>query len=260
MLQKNTSYTPEVGYFVYRKCAPNWFMYEQVIHGWSLTYVIAGATRYTIDGKKYDAKEGDLLCLPPGTIRAGVTSPGSLMECFAVDFDLKEAPGETATLPLPILSHVGIKKEIIQDFHELGFAWMEKQPGYALRVRGLFLLILHRFMELTVFNIDEYGVDLRIRTLIRHIAAHYSEKLTVQDMATIVDLNAVYLGSLFKRETGLSFNQYLTKVRVKNAENMLRSGEYKVSEVAELCGFSDPYHFDKRFKAVTGYTPSQCVK
>lgn len=254
------SLTPEIGYFVHRKCTPQWFMYEQIIRGWSLTYVISGEAHYSIDGKKHLAKAGDLLCLPPGTIRSGVTYSGRLMECFAADFRLKEAPEEASTLPFSIITHVGIRPDIIQDFHELNFVWMEKQPGYAIRVRGLFLLILSRFMEETIFKSNDKPIDIRIREVLRHINLHYAEKLTVQKAAAVANLNPVYLGSLFKRETGLSFTQYVTQVRIKNAENLLKSGEYKVMEVAELCGFSDVFHFEKRFKNIMGYPPSWCIK
>jgi AraC-like DNA-binding protein len=46
---------------------------------------------------------------------------------------------------------------------------------------------------------------------------------------------------LFKRETGMSIHQYINKVRTRNAENMLKSGNYKVEEIAEHCGLSDVF-------------------
>jgi transcriptional regulator GlxA family with amidase domain len=257
--RKETNYTPEIGYLVFRKCTPSWFMYEQVVEGWSITYLTAGSASFTINGKELEARAGDLLCLSPGTIRIGATYEGSLMECFAADFVLKRVPGESASLPLPTLSRIGIRKDIIRDFQELNFAWIERQPGYAVRVRGLFLLILHRMLELTVLEGPSADPDPRVERMIRYVASHYPEKLTLQSMASELGMNAVYLGTLFKGRMGVSFNQYLTRARVKNAENMLRSGEYAVSEVAETCGFSDQFHFDKRFKEIMGFPPSSCI-
>jgi YesN/AraC family two-component response regulator len=47
------------------------------------------------------------------------------------------------------------------------------------------------------------------------------------------------------------------KIRVRNAESLLRSGGCCVSEAAEQCGYSDTYHFYKQFKAITGKPPSR---
>jgi len=253
------NFIPDVFYAVSRRCKPSWVLHEQALAGWNITYVISGEALYTIDGKELCAKAGDLLCLPPGTLRSALSFHDRLMKCLSIDFLLKETAGESASLPFPRICHLGIRKDVMQSFQELMRAWIERPPGYSTRVRGLLLLILHRLMELTVFNIDSSAADPRIEKVSRYIALHYSEKLTVQDMADLVDLTTAYLGSLFKRETGFSVNQYLTRVRVKNAENLLRSGEYRVSEVAELCGFSDPFHFDRRFKEITGLAPSACI-
>jgi two-component system response regulator YesN len=72
-------------------------------------------------------------------------------------------------------------------------------------------------------------------------------------MWDLAGLNAFYFGSLFKRETGLSMCQFLARIRVKNAEKMLLSGDYKnAEEVAYGCGYADVFHFYKQFKAVKG--------
>jgi len=234
-------------------------MPEQVISAWNISYVIAGDVTYTINGNEYNLTAGDLLCLPPGSTRAGITFPDRLMQCFSVDFELRRGPNEITKMPFPVVSHIGCKKDIIRLFNELSFAWLDKRSGYSIQIRGLFLLILHQFFELLVYNIDVSSIDSRIKKMTRYIAKHYSENLTVKKMADMIDLNAVYFGALFKRETGLTMKQYLTKTRVRNAENLLRSGEFKVGEVAERCGFSDAFHFYKQFKSSMGISPSQCI-
>jgi two-component system response regulator YesN len=81
----------------------------------------------------------------------------------------------------------------------------------------------------------------------------------MQKMANMVGLSSVYLGALFKKKIGVSMNRYLINVRIKNAENMLRSGNYKVGEVVERCGYGDVFHFYKQFKTVMGISPSECI-
>jgi YesN/AraC family two-component response regulator len=121
------------------------------------------------------------------------------------------------------------------------------------------MLILHRLSEIILFDTDASPWDYRINKIIRYISIHYAEKITVKHLADQAHLDAEYFGRLFKRETGMTVHQYLTQIRVRNAENMLRSKIYKVHEVAEHCGFSDVFHFYKAFKALRGFPPSRCI-
>ena len=78
----------------------------------------------------------------------------------------------------------------------------------------------------------------------------------------MVGLDTSYLGVLFKRETGDSLNQYLMKTRIRNAENILRSGEHskiEVGKVAVQCGYDDIYYFSKQFKTMMGIPPSKYI-
>ncbi|MCL2600862.1 MAG: AraC family transcriptional regulator, partial [Treponema sp.] len=128
-----------------------------------------------------------------------------------------------------------------------------------IKCKGLFLQILYRFLELLVYKDRSFAGDFRITKVIRYIAQNYSERLTVKSMADMVSLNPTYFGDLFQRTAGMSFNRYLIQLRVKNAEEMLLSGEYKVGDVAEACGFTDTSHFYKQFKHLKGFPPSQCL-
>jgi AraC-like DNA-binding protein len=234
-------------------------MYEQVLKSWDFTYLIQGNARYTIDGSDYMLSHGDLLCLPVGTVRRAVTWPGNLMHCFSVDFQLNDFKGRPACLPFPVVSHLGVKEDIVRLFHELCFTWLEKQPGYAMKAVGHLLLILSRFCELIIYNTDSVSGDDRINKMIRYIAAHYSEKITLKKMAEMLGLNCHYLGTLFKSEIGYTFNQYLIRTRIKHAENMLKNGEFTVQEAADIVGFSDSFYFYKKFKSVMGFPPSHCI-
>ncbi len=58
----------------------------------------------------------------------------------------------------------------------------------------------------------------------------------------------------------MTFKQYLISLRLNYAENMLKSGEYSVSEVALQCGFSDIFYFSKLFKEKKGFRPPACFR
>jgi len=231
-------------------------MPEQQVDGCNLTYLVQGEARYTIDNQTVDLVPGSLLVLPRGSIRKGITYPDRLMHCFSVDFILQNAKNQDIAPPFPLFSMPGRQEDIVHLFHELSFAWLNKSPGYIIKSRGLFLQILHRFLELIVFSADSSAGDSRITRAIRYIAAHYSERLSVKMMAEVAGLNPTYFGKLFRQEMGVGFNRYLIQIRVRNAADMLACGEYKVTDIAEACGFTDVSHFYKQFKLIKGFPPS----
>ncbi|GHV81729.1 hypothetical protein AGMMS49991_02870 [Spirochaetia bacterium] len=250
---------PEIDYMIYRECTPTWNIGRSAFPAWDITYLLKGAAEYIINGVKHDLEAGDLLCMPKGCIRQAHTYPDRLMSCYAVNFFLKNAQGEDGALPFPLVSHIERKKDLLHHFEELSFAWTEQQPGYLLKSRALLMLILHRLFELIVCKVDSSVEDFRIKRVTRYIMQHYAEKLSVTAMADMLGLNPVYFGALFKKETGMTMNRYTLKTRIRNAENLLRSGDYRISAVAKRCGYNDVFYFYKQFKEIMGIPPSQCI-
>ncbi|MBD2847418.1 response regulator [Paenibacillus sp. IB182496] len=88
-----------------------------------------------------------------------------------------------------------------------------------------------------------------------YLHEHYAEDLNLDGVADQVFLNPVYFSRLFKQEMGINFIDYLTRVRVEKAKELLRSGRYKSYEVSEIVGYRSSKYFTKVFKQATGYTP-----
>jgi AraC-like DNA-binding protein len=252
---------PSIEYLVFRKCPPAWRLKEHFVDDCDITYVIKGNAQYTINGRKYEVSgsSGDLLCMSSDDTKAACTNPKNPMVCFSVNFVMKNSKGEAMRLPFPPVSRIGQNKDIIHLFHELIFTWTDRQQGYTIKARSLLWLILHHIFELTIYNTDSPGDDYRITKVTRYISQHYAERISVKQMADMVHLNPVYFGVLFKQVTGITMNQHLMKIRVRNAESILQTGEYKVIEVAEHCGFANIAHFFKHFKAITGEAPSSYI-
>jgi AraC-like DNA-binding protein len=252
-------FTVRIEYAVFQKCPQNWSMPEQMLVSCNFTYVITGNARYTVNNKEYNLGPGDLLCLPYNSLLKGSTFPDRLMRGFSVDFYLFNLKGKMIRPPFPIFSHIGLPKDIIRLFYDLSFSWEEKQPGFSIQARGMFFLVLYRLFELFHFSTHISTEDLRIQRAKRYISQHFSKKITIKKLAGLYNLSPVYFGALFKQETGLTVNQYLTRTRLKQGEAMLRSGKYKVTEAAEYCGYADAYQFYKRFRMIRGFPPSLCI-
>lgn len=250
---------PNINYLVFRKCGPDWRLRPWRVKDFDLTYIIEGSARYTLDGLDYELEAGDLLFLSKGIEKAAFTYTKNPMSCFAVNFNSLSPPPKSVNPLFPVISHIGLRQDMISLFKELTICWAEQQNGYILKSRALLMLILHRLSEIVLFNIDSVPGDYRIKKISSYISRHFAEKLTVKTLAAMVNLDATYCGYLFRQETGMTVRQYIMRIRVRNAENMLQSGNFMVKEAAELCGFSDVIHFYKQFRALRGFPPSRCI-
>ena len=76
-------------------------------------------------------------------------------------------------------------------------------------------------------------------------------------VSKVVDISPYYFSKLFKQETGENFIEYLTKVRMKNAEELLKDSSYSIKEICTASGYGDPNYFSRIFKKYEGVTPSE---
>jgi YesN/AraC family two-component response regulator len=252
-------FIPKINYQVCRKCGPEWRINPFIVRDYDLTYVFRGKARYTVDGIPYELNPGDLLFLTKDAEKEATTYPDDLMHCFAVNFTSKNI-GETVKPPnFPVFSQIRLRRDIINMFNELTFCWTNQFDGYIMKSRALLMLILQRLSEIILGREEIESADWRVNKITRYISMHYSEKLTIKGLAVSLGLNEEYFGRLFRHETGMGLRHYIAHVRVRNAENLLRSGEFPVSDVAEYCGFSDIFHFYKTFKRLRGTTPAALI-
>ncbi|MFA9379751.1 MAG: helix-turn-helix domain-containing protein, partial [Acetanaerobacterium sp.] len=96
----------------------------------------------------------------------------------------------------------------------------------------------------------------KIREIIKYIQVHYQEEVNLSFLSQRLNLSIIYISQLFKKEVGMTFSAYLTKVRMDKAVALLQTGNYKVYEVSEMVGYQTIQYFSKIFKKETGKTPS----
>lgn len=92
---------------------------------------------------------------------------------------------------------------------------------------------------------------------IRIMEERFTEPLTLQDIASAIHLNASYFSHVFKKETGRSFVQFFTDLRMEKAMQLLANTELNVTEVAGRVGYDLPNYFAKLFKQSTGLSPKE---
>lgn len=95
-----------------------------------------------------------------------------------------------------------------------------------------------------------------VKSLIDYMSEHYSEPITLDDLAGQVQLSRSYISDLFRKETQQTIIQYLTNLRISQARIMLIGyPELRASEIGRRCGFENPSYFGETFKRIVGMTP-----
>lgn len=86
---------------------------------------------------------------------------------------------------------------------------------------------------------------------------YHDPELSLSVVAAHIGMNTNYLSSLFKKETGINFVEYLTKIRMEHAMVLMQTTELKNYEIADHTGFSNPHYFSISFKKYIGLSPSE---
>ena len=99
-----------------------------------------------------------------------------------------------------------------------------------------------------------------VQSIIQYIDEHLSEKLVLNEVAAIFSISPNYLGHLFKKNTSLGFNEYVTKAKISKAKYLLFNSDLKLYEISALLGYENYFYFSRVFKKVEGCSPSQYLQ
>lgn len=120
----------------------------------------------------------------------------------------------------------------------------------------LILKMLDKFGE-NVFNLIDSKNPQIIKKSLNYINENYKENLTLEVVANFVHLNTSYFSTIFKREVGMSFSDYLNKIRIEASKRLLGTTDISILEVALSAGFEDQSYYSKVFKKIVGITPKK---
>jgi AraC-like DNA-binding protein len=95
-----------------------------------------------------------------------------------------------------------------------------------------------------------------IRRAKAYIAGHYGDPVDLDEMARVMHVSTFYFCKMFRKATGLTFTDYLGRVRVERAKNLLLNPNLRVSEIAYTVGFQSLTHFNRIFRRTTGEAPT----
>lgn len=118
--------------------------------------------------------------------------------------------------------------------------------------------ILERFIESTFIIRKAKNSDIIYKAM-NYIRRNYDKSnMSLSEVAEEIGLSVSYFSKLFKEETGLSYSEYLNKVRIAASRELLKKG-IPIVEVAHKVGFSDQSYFSRVFKKMEGVSPGKYI-
>ncbi|MFC6333213.1 helix-turn-helix domain-containing protein [Paenibacillus septentrionalis] len=248
---------PNLFHFVERKDMPDWKIAHRENHFHELYFMLGGKTVFHVNGQKYIAQKDDIVYIPGGSVRQAYTVKDNPMHGFAINFHWLN--DNHILLPFDIVMKNRMNNDILSYLKEIQYLQFNKTSFCTFKERALFMLLLNQLFHLYYYK-TQTNIDPRIKKIVDYIHLHFAETVEIEMLADMANLHAVYLGKLFKDNTGFTIKAYLNRVRVNHAEQLLAGGKSSVSEVAEQCGFRDIFYFSKVFKKTKGYAPSVVTK
>ncbi|HEX2947323.1 MAG TPA: response regulator [Clostridia bacterium] len=95
------------------------------------------------------------------------------------------------------------------------------------------------------------------KEVIEYILSHYMEQISLKQVADIFYINAAYLGRVFQKTTGMSFKEYVNKIRISEAKKLLMQTDKLIYEIANVVGFTESSYFIVKFSQEVGKSPSE---
>ncbi len=229
-----------------------------------LFYCAEGECKYFIENKTYILKAGDMVFTTPKVLHKTSYNPETsnaryLIYCESfllpksIQDDLSSVDYYIASIPREIDDAELLFRKIHEEAKHRDKYSEDMIRGYLAAISVLFF----RYSE-TGRNVQRQNKNSIVEAAISYIKSNYSKNITLDSAAKHISSSGKYLSHIFKKETGINFNDYLTFYRLRQSETMLMmQPEKSILEIAYDCGFNNSSYFTAQFKKVYGFTPTQ---
>lgn len=244
-------------------CSPNYRIERDSFRYYSLEYVAAGHGTLTVGGKKYPLRPGMVYSYGPDVPHVIETDPENPMTKYFVDFVGSRAVGLIGAGPLAgheprFTSTSGRIRRIYEDLIESGNADTHHS-------RDICTVLL----ELLILRVCENAIPYdeaispawdSYQRCLHFIDNRYVTIQSLDELAKACNIDKSYLCRLFRRYRSESPYQYLLRLKMNRAADLMLAGNMLVKEAADQVGFADPYHFSRVFKKIYGASPENFLR
>ncbi len=237
-----------------------------------LTIILSGKCRYVVDGKTYEAEAGDILICNPGVSHQGFLSgtEETSVQFFTgfSDYQLRNLPPNTIQLRegshllrMSTESRREVQKHCFEMVAENEACQLGKYFMLKAHLMQIVLLMIREITEYqgnrqSGYNFENYNKSYAVKRIINYLNENYESKISLDQIAHNMYLSPVYISKIFKEETGESPINYLIKIRLEKAKEILEGSKGgSIKDIANEVGYDDAYHFSKLFKKYYGVSP-----
>ena len=243
-----------------------------------IVYLKKGEFTVTINNESFRAHSGDVIFANSGELHSMNQNDGEVCFYSAVfypqllDFNSKNPfqrsvlePLKKGRLCMPRLLSEGDEcySEVKKQFLRIIEANKTDFP-YAEQMIALYEILLALYKDGRLFSasidVDEAENIEIIKNTIAYIDEHISEKITLKELADCANMSEKYFCSFFSEQTGSTPIEYVNRLRVEKACEMLKMHKTSVTDAALETGFESLSYFIRRFKRQMGVSPSQYKK
>ena len=258
--------------FTYRELALHW--HEEM----EITFIQDGTSDYKVGREEFKANAGDIILIPPYCTHSACEIPGKTMISDSIVFhpDYLGASNQDLSASKylrPMAEGQLLMQEVIRDsdagYEEIKEAFLEaldcfkNKPSFyemLLKEKLLHILILLFSYGYLRESDDSYITSdnrRHIKSALEYISDHYSEKISISEMAQLAGFSENYFMSLFRQYVGMSCIQYVNHYRIQKAAHALEETTKSVSEIAMIHGFDNISYFNLQFRRTFGMTPRE---
>ncbi len=216
-------------------------------------YCVEGEGTAVSDTRHIPLKAGELAVINPNRLHTFYAAGSCQYYCLLVDPSIWNLPG---TAVQPFIADEEAGQQLLEAVKEAE----ERRPYYQTEVRArlsrLWVYLCRNFPE-EAREPDGTGKQLEmVKSVITYIRRNFAEPMTVEDICGAVSFSRSYVCHVFKEITGQTLVEYINFVRCHNADSLLRTGMYNVSECAEKSGFKTLSYFSRTYRKLLGVPPS----
>ncbi len=238
----------------------------------SMVYVLSGSCSYTIGDDIYRVKKGDMLVFNPDvphgkSVRAGEEILELHMGFGNVNVDGLPRNHLVDTTAPPVYNLQEYEQEFLNCCGDICSEQENSEPGCELMIKVYVMKLLVYFMKATRTEIrrntsslsgfDSSDKAVIVNTLMKYLNENYMRQISLETISKSIYLSPAYISKVFKEETGETPINYLIKIRLSKARDMLLEGGHTIKSVARAVGYDDAYYFSKLYKKYHSVSPSR---
>lgn len=124
-------------------------------------------------------------------------------------------------------------------------------------MNALIVSAIADYQQLAASQVEREKETGSVRKALQYADKHFHQDVSIDEVAEYVGLSNSHFCVLFKKETGYTFLEYLTKQRIEWACSILKNSDTRIHIVSHMVGYQDPKYFSQVFKKLIGMTPSE---